>query len=148
MSEAHENLALVERMLNAAEVHDARVRAFCGALRAVIEAHMRQDNAALDLSALDAFAGETSFHISFIPAALIPRGDCAAKTIGALLAAVYRAVENKTFRRLKICGAPSCRLVFVDRSKNTSARWCSMAVCGNRNKARARRARQARLDEP
>jgi predicted RNA-binding Zn ribbon-like protein len=29
-----------------------------------------------------------------------------------------------------------CRLFPLDRSKANAARWCSMAVCGNRIKAR------------
>ena len=29
-----------------------------------------------------------------------------------------------------------CRLFPLDRSKANAARWCSMAVCGNRMKAR------------
>jgi len=29
-----------------------------------------------------------------------------------------------------------CRLFLIDRSKAGTARWCSMAVCGNRMKAR------------
>ncbi|MFG3321093.1 CGNR zinc finger domain-containing protein [Streptomyces sp. NPDC048171] len=38
--------------------------------------------------------------------------------------------------RLKPCGNPECRLFLLDRSKPNSARWCSMADCGNRMKAR------------
>jgi predicted RNA-binding Zn ribbon-like protein len=36
--------------------------------------------------------------------------------------------------RVKIC--PSCRWLFMDRSKNKSRNWCDMKVCGNRAKAR------------
>ena len=38
--------------------------------------------------------------------------------------------------RLRPCANPECRLFLIDRSKPNSARWCSMAVCGNRMKAR------------
>jgi len=38
--------------------------------------------------------------------------------------------------RLRACANPECRLFLIDRSKPNSARWCSMAVCGNRMKAR------------
>jgi len=34
------------------------------------------------------------------------------------------------------CNMPSCRWIFVDRSKNHRRRWCDMKVCGNRAKAR------------
>ncbi len=38
--------------------------------------------------------------------------------------------------RLRPCANPECRLFLLDRSKPNKARWCSMAVCGNRMKAR------------
>ena len=38
--------------------------------------------------------------------------------------------------RLRACGNDECQLFLIDRSKANAARWCSMAVCGNRMKAR------------
>lgn len=38
--------------------------------------------------------------------------------------------------RLRPCSNRECRLFLLDRSKANAARWCSMAVCGNRIKAR------------
>ncbi|MFE2642634.1 CGNR zinc finger domain-containing protein [Streptomyces nigra] len=38
--------------------------------------------------------------------------------------------------RLRPCANPQCRRFLLDRSKPNSARWCSMAECGNRMKAR------------
>ena len=38
--------------------------------------------------------------------------------------------------RLRPCANGECRLFLIDRSKANAARWCSMAVCGNRLKAR------------
>ncbi|MEC3993203.1 CGNR zinc finger domain-containing protein [Actinacidiphila sp. DG2A-62] len=49
--------------------------------------------------------------------------------------------------RLRPCqNAEECTLFLIDRSKSNSARWCSMAQCGNRMKARRHyeRARGAR----
>ena len=43
--------------------------------------------------------------------------------------------------RVKICPADDCQWAFYDRSRNHSRTWCSMAVCGNRSKTRAFRAR-------
>ena len=47
--------------------------------------------------------------------------------------------------RLRPCANTECRLFLIDRSKPNTARWCSMAICGNRMKARRhyRRARAA-----
>ncbi|HZC25980.1 MAG TPA: CGNR zinc finger domain-containing protein [Actinopolymorphaceae bacterium] len=38
--------------------------------------------------------------------------------------------------RLRPCENPECALFLIDHSKPNKTRWCSMAVCGNRTKAR------------
>lgn len=38
--------------------------------------------------------------------------------------------------RLRPCANDECALFLIDRSKSNSARWCSMATCGNKLKAR------------
>lgn len=38
--------------------------------------------------------------------------------------------------RLRPCANDECQLFLLDRSRANRARWCSMAVCGNREKAR------------
>lgn len=38
---------------------------------------------------------------------------------------------------VKSCENPGCILFFYDSTKNHGRRWCSMATCGNRMKARA-----------
>jgi len=45
------------------------------------------------------------------------------------------------FERVKNCESSTCPLWFHDISKNHTRRWCTMAVCGNRAKAAAHRAR-------
>jgi predicted RNA-binding Zn ribbon-like protein len=47
------------------------------------------------------------------------------------------AMLDGSFSRLKICPGPDCDWAFYDHSRNQSGRWCSMAVCGGRVKARA-----------
>ncbi|GAB3475845.1 CGNR zinc finger domain-containing protein [Nocardiopsis coralliicola] len=39
--------------------------------------------------------------------------------------------------RLRACANTECNLFLVDRSRPGTAKWCSMATCGNRMKARA-----------
>lgn len=55
------------------------------------------------------------------------------------------ALEESQPGRLRPCGNPECRLFLIDRSPGNRAQWCSMAVCGNRMKARRhyQRKRQA-----
>lgn len=61
---------------------------------------------------------------------------------GRLLAVVAGAMTDGTWQRLKLCDNDRCGWAFYDHSRNRSGRWCTMAVCGNRMKARAYRRRQ------
>lgn len=45
--------------------------------------------------------------------------------------------------RLKRCAADHCTLVFYDRGRNNTRRWCTMSLCGNRDKVARFRARRA-----
>ena len=60
--------------------------------------------------------------------------------IGTLLAILREAELLGTWPRMKACR--QCGYVFFDRSKNRSAAWCAMAICGNRSKNRAYRERR------
>ena len=44
--------------------------------------------------------------------------------------------------RLKLCPGRDCGWLFLDASKNRSRRWCSMEVCGSREKMRRLHARR------
>ncbi|MFQ6143834.1 CGNR zinc finger domain-containing protein [Streptomyces seoulensis] len=48
----------------------------------------------------------------------------------------WAATEERLPGRLRPCANAECRLFLLDRSRANRARWCSMAVCGNREKAR------------
>lgn len=67
----------------------------------------------------------------------------ATDVLGAVLAAASRLAVRGQWDRVKICPADDCRWAFYDRSRNHSRTWCSMQVCGNREKARAWRERHA-----
>jgi len=62
--------------------------------------------------------------------------------LGSVVAAVFSAMADGTWPRLKVCKESTCRWAFYDHSKNVSRSWCSMKVCGNRRKVRAFRERQ------
>jgi predicted RNA-binding Zn ribbon-like protein len=59
-----------------------------------------------------------------------------------LVGIVYTAMADGTWSRLKACRRDVCHWLFYDRSRNRSAVWCQMAVCGNRTKTKAYRARR------
>ncbi len=50
--------------------------------------------------------------------------------------------------RLKICSNPKCGWLFLDTTRNASRRWCDMAACGNRAKARKHYAKSKLTGEP
>ena len=52
-------------------------------------------------------------------------------------------VELATARpgALRSCAAPTCTMLYLDRSPGRRRQWCSMARCGNRAKAARHRAR-------
>ncbi len=62
--------------------------------------------------------------------------------LGEVLGAAVVADRDGRWQRLKICRESNCQIAFYDRSKNSSRCWCSMSVCGNRNKTRAYRGRR------
>lgn len=44
--------------------------------------------------------------------------------------------------RIKQCASPKCHVIFVDRSRNGTRRWCAMSPCGDQASAHAYRLRQ------
>ena len=72
-------------------------------------------------------------------ARLEPRAAGIDHVFGRLLGIVARSQADGTWDRLKACPWHTCRVAFYDHSRNRSRTWCSMAVCGNRAKARTYR---------
>lgn len=52
------------------------------------------------------------------------------------LALAWVDTDQRLPGRLRPCANDECRLFLLDRSRGNRARWCSMATCGNREKAR------------
>src|SRR6266702_4525560 len=91
----------------------------------------------IDLATLTKAAGESRLRLE-------PEASGAVGAIGRLVATLYAAMQEEGWERLKLCSSDPCRWVFYDRSKNQSSRWCKMASCGNREKARRFRERITR----
>jgi predicted RNA-binding Zn ribbon-like protein len=75
-------------------------------------------------------------------AVLAPDAPGVRGALAELVGIVYTAMADGTWARLKACDRDVCGWLFYDRSRNHSARWCQMAVCGNRTKTRAYRTRR------
>ncbi|WP_239585449.1 CGNR zinc finger domain-containing protein [Amphibacillus cookii] len=52
-----------------------------------------------------------------------------------LIQSVFDTLETTATVRIKKCEHAECYLHFVDTSKPGKRRWCSMELCGNRQKA-------------
>ena len=115
------------------------------ALRSLVSAHPDQRPSAEVEAATLAARGyplRVEFDEDGTPA-LTADNDTVAGAMARLLAGLPLAVAGSTWQRLKLCAADSCEWAYYDTSKNRSRRWCSMDVCGNREKTRTFRQRQA-----
>jgi predicted RNA-binding Zn ribbon-like protein len=91
-------------------------------------------------------AAQARLAFRFEPAAgvrLEPASGGVPGALGRLVAIVAVSMTDGTWSRLKACQADRCGWAFYDHARNRSRRWCSMAVCGNRTKARSYRRRHA-----
>lgn len=73
---------------------------------------------------------------------LEPNGSGVNAALGHIVAAVYSAVVEGIWQRLKACRNDTCQWAFYDHSKNRSGTWCTMSVCGSRAKTRTYRQRR------
>ena len=67
--------------------------------------------------------------------ALEPERSGVDGAVATLLGILHEAQLTGQWPRLK--GCRQCGYAFFDRSKNRSASWCAMSICGNRTKNRA-----------
>jgi predicted RNA-binding Zn ribbon-like protein len=77
---------------------------------------------------------------------LTPAGTGCDAAVATLLGIFHEAHITGAWRRLK--GCRQCGYAFFDRSKNRSASWCAMSICGNRKKNRAYRQRRSNAQPP
>jgi predicted RNA-binding Zn ribbon-like protein len=114
------------------------------AIRGLIGANTGGRVYPLDIATLNEAAAASRLRARFGAdgkARLEPEAGGVAGAMGRLVAAVFTAMDDEGWSRLKLCGSKGCRWAFYDRSRNHSSRWCTMATCGNRQKAKRFRAR-------
>lgn len=117
-------------------------------LRAVIRALALRNNGidtTVDTAVLDGLALRPD--LSGVPGLRAESsGDLARDISAATITALLRASARASWPRLKACRDEGCRWVFLDGSRNSSRRWCDMAVCGNRAKSASFRVRHRGTD--
>jgi len=114
------------------------------AIRGVIGANSGTTVYPLDIATLNEAAAASRLRARFGAdgkARLEPEAGGVAGAMGRMVAALFTAMADEDWSRLKLCSSSTCRWAFFDRSRNHSSRWCTMASCGNRQKARRFRQR-------
>jgi predicted RNA-binding Zn ribbon-like protein len=115
------------------------------ALRRLMLANNGADDDPAALATLNRLARSAQMTLTFEPnfaARLESSAPGVDGALGRLLAVVFEAMIDGSWMRLKACAEQTCRWAFFDHSRNRSGTWCSMAVCGNREKAKQYRARR------
>ena len=94
---------------------------------------------------VDATLGRFRLAVALVDGApaLVSAGEGAERGLGTVAAAVAEARLRGDWERMKACRQETCGWLFYDGSRNRSSSWCSMQLCGGREKARAYRRRAA-----
>jgi predicted RNA-binding Zn ribbon-like protein len=116
-------------------------------VRAAMDGHSA---ASADLKAVNAWAARPGFapQLDFD---WTKRTEVPVDPVAATLSTVARdAVDllgGPERHRIRECAAPDCALLFVDRSRPGTRRWCADNACGNRSRVADYRRRHARVRE-
>jgi predicted RNA-binding Zn ribbon-like protein len=71
-------------------------------------------------------------------------GDAIDDVLARIAEPIVREIGSGRDDRIRICANDTCRWIFFDESRAGRRRWCDMATCGNRAKAKRHRARRKR----
>ncbi|HLO35946.1 MAG TPA: CGNR zinc finger domain-containing protein [Candidatus Deferrimicrobium sp.] len=74
-------------------------------------------------------------------------GDAVDDLLARIAEPIVREIGEGHEDRIRICANDTCRWIFFDESRAGRRRWCDMASCGNRAKARRHRARQKEAEQ-
>jgi predicted RNA-binding Zn ribbon-like protein len=74
-------------------------------------------------------------------------GDPIDDVLARIAEPIVREIGNGHDDRIRICANDTCRWLFYDESRAGRRRWCDMATCGNRAKAKRHRERQKETAE-
>ena len=118
------------------EADGARLRELREAIRALVMANHggEPDAAAMDVIRRNAAPLTVAIDRTG-RTALVPAVGGVDGAVAALLGILHEAQLDGDWSRMK--GCRQCEYAFFDRSKNRSASWCAMSICGNRTKNRA-----------
>jgi predicted RNA-binding Zn ribbon-like protein len=122
----------------------ARLRELREAIRALAIANQGEPPDAAALEVVRAAAESARLSVTLDDegrTALEPATRGVDGAVATLLGILHEAQLSGHWLRMK--GCRQCGYAFFDRSKNRSAAWCAMSICGNRTKNRAYYRRRA-----
>jgi predicted RNA-binding Zn ribbon-like protein len=120
------------------EVDVARLRELREAMRALALANHGGRSAAAAADLIRRVSGTAALSVAIDDdgrTALEPARRGVDGAVATLLGILHEAQLTGQWSRMK--GCRQCGYVFFDRSRNRSAAWCAMSICGNRTKNRA-----------
>ena len=120
------------------EADAARLRELREALRAFVIANHGDGPGSAATEVVRRAAGTARLRVAVDDAgrtALEPEAGGVDGAVATLLGILHEAQLTGHWSRMK--GCRQCEYAFFDRSKNRSAAWCAMSICGNRTKNRA-----------
>ena len=129
---------LVEPDVRISAADAARLRKLREAIRslAVANAEGRRDAASADIVRKASRTARLNVAIDDAGRTILEADQPGANgAVATLLGILHEAQVTDVWPRLK--GCRQCGYAFFDRSKNRSAAWCAMSICGNRTKNRA-----------
>jgi predicted RNA-binding Zn ribbon-like protein len=71
-------------------------------------------------------------------------GDELASPLWPVVWSAAQLLASDEATHVRVCAAPDCGWMYVDRSRNRMRRWCQMETCGTREKSRRRYRRERR----
>jgi predicted RNA-binding Zn ribbon-like protein len=116
----------------------ARLTELREAIRALAIANQRREPDAAATDAIRAISGTAPLTVAIDDTGhtgLEPASQGVEGAVATLLGILHEAQLTGHWSRMKACR--QCQYAFFDRSKNRSAAWCAMSICGNRTKNRA-----------
>jgi predicted RNA-binding Zn ribbon-like protein len=122
-----------------------RVRALRESLRAMLLANNGETVEPAGLMPLREAAERARLRTTFSPEGSLDLAPARSGLSGfeaRLLLAIERLQSHGAWPRLKACTEDECQWAFFDTTRNHSRTWCSMDVCGNREKTRRYRERK------
>ena len=120
------------------DVDVARLRELREAMRALAVANQDGQSGAAATDVIRSLSAGAQLSVAIDDTgrtALDPVGRGVDRAVATLLGILHEAQLTGHWSRLK--GCRQCGYAFFDRSKNRSAAWCAMSICGNRTKNRA-----------